>query len=73
MYLTYVGMVMLELTCDTTASGMERLRRLHAMPYSLYLHEPKTPLPKLRKRLLRCMFKQDYPATPPRHNGPCAR
>lgn len=35
-----------QLTIET-ASGMGRLRRLHAMPDSLYFHKPQAPLPKL--------------------------
>lgn len=30
-----------------TASGMGRLRRLHAMPYIVHFHKPQAPLPKL--------------------------
>ena len=57
-------------TC--TAPRVDRLRRLHAMPYALHLHQPKAPLSQLRKRLLWRVFEQKHPVTPSRHHGPCA-
>lgn len=57
----------------TTAPGMDRLGRLHAMPNSFYLHKPQTSLPELRKRLLRVLLEQEHSASSSRHHGPRTR
>ena len=53
------------------APRVDRLRRLHAMPDSLHVHEPQAPLSQLWKLLRPTVLEQVAATQPPGHYDAC--